>query len=164
MLNNKNEELYKIFNKRCPPIILEIFGYISGFLIILFNNKLFIIIYGSIFLFYYLCNLFFDIFTVSISYKNNKMPLYKDITYYEMLMLSNKKYRLNKDTKYDFTLNNFNYYYINNSNLELDIHIYVGDNILVNNILYYIYLFGITRKNFSLKEHTNFIHNEIIFV
>lgn len=155
-----NIELRKILSPRLPPYIWDIVGYFGGLITIFHYNKIGIIIYSCAFVFYGLLNVLFDIFSVSFEYSNNTMPSYKDIGNYNFY-ITNKKYVLqNKNNNIPFDKINM----VDNSKLSLELSIYVGESYFIKNTLYYIYLLGITKKNYTKENYNNFKDTIIQFI
>lgn len=152
--NNSNViQLRNILSPRMPPYLWDIVGYCGGLITIFHYNKIGIIIYSCAFVFYGLLNVLFDIFSVSFEYSNNQMPNYNNIGNYNFY-ITNKKYVFqNKDTSIPlFEKNNI----IDNSKLMIELSIYVGESYFIKNILYYIYLLGITKKNYVKEDYNIF--------
>lgn len=158
--NNSNVmELRKILSPRMPPYLWDILGYYGGLITIFYYNKIGIIIYSCAFVFYGLLNVLFDIFSVSFDYSNNQMPNYRDIGNYNFY-ITNKKYVLqNKNNLIPFEKINM----VDNSKLMVELSIYAGESYFIKNTLYYIYLLGITKKNYTKENFNNFKDTSIHF-
>ena len=149
---SNNIELQQILSPRLPPYLWDIVGYCGGLITIFYYNKIGIISYFCAFIFYGLLNVLFDIFSVSFEYSNNIMPNYKNIGNYN-IYITNKKYILqNKNNSIPFDKINM----VDNSKLKLELSIYVGESYFIKNILYYIYLLGITKKNYTKEDYNRF--------
>jgi hypothetical protein len=98
--------------------------------------------------------------SVSFDYSNNVMPKYKDIENQYNLCLTNKKYILQniKNVKPFEQIS-----MVDDSKLKIELSIYVGENNYVKNMLYFIYLLGITKKNYTLNDYNDFKDNTIYF-
>jgi hypothetical protein len=94
----------------------------------------------------------FDICSVSFEYSNDMMPSYKDIGYYN-LYITNKKYTL-QDINKAIPFDKVNI--VDNSKLKIELSIYAGENCIVKYLLYFIYLSGITKKNYTMIETNDF--------
>lgn len=155
-----NIGLQQIITPRLSPYLWDIFGYCGGLITIFYYNKLGLIIFSCIYAFYGLLNILFDIFTVSFEYSNNIMPNYKELNIYS-IYITNKKYILqDKNSSEPFKKINM----IDNSKLNIEISLYVGNNKFIKILLYYIYLLGITKKNYTKEDFNNFKESPIQFV
>jgi hypothetical protein len=155
-------ELRKILSPRMPPYLWDIVGYCGGLITIFHYNKIGIIIYSCAFVCYGLLNILFEIFTVSFEYSNNKMPAYKDIGSYNFY-ITNKKYIL-QDKNNNITQFDTNVIVIDNSKIKIELSIYAGENYFIKNTLYFIYLLGITKKNYTKEDYNIFKDNILRFV
>lgn len=155
-----NIELNKIIYPRFPPYIWDIIWYSGGLVSIFYYDKIGIIIYSCSFVLYGLLNMFFDICVVSFEYSNNIMPNYKSIGNYNFY-ITNKKYILqNINKKNQFDKINM----VDDSKLKIELSIYVGKYSMIKYMLFVIYLFGITKKNYTIKEYNNFKDTICYFV
>jgi hypothetical protein len=155
-----NIELHKIIYPRLSPYIWDIIGYGGGLVAIFYYDKIGIIIYSCSFVLYSLLNIFFDICVVSFDYSNNVMPNYKNIGKCNFY-ITNKKYilqNINKSKTYD-TIN-----MIDDSKLKIELSIYVGENSFIKYALFLIYVFGITKKNYTINDYTTFKDTICYFV
>jgi hypothetical protein len=155
-----NIELNNIIYPRLSPYIWDIVGYCGGLVVIFYYNKIGIIAYSCLFVFYGALNIFFDICTVSFEYSNNIMPNYKSIGNYNFY-ITNKKYilqNINKSKPFDI-IN-----MIDDSKLKIDLSIYVGEHCAVKYILFLIYLCGITKKNYTIKDYNEYKDTIYCFV
>ena len=155
-----NIELNKIIYPRLPPYIWDIVGYGGGLVAIFYYNKIGIIVYSCSFVLYSLLNMIFDIFSVSFEYSNNIMPNYKDIGKYNFY-ITNKKYilqNINKSKPFD-KIN-----MIDDSKLKIELSIYVGQYYVVKYFLFFIYLSGITKKNYTIKDYNDYKDTNCYFV
>lgn len=150
-------KIEELLPPRIPPFVWNIIGYITGLVVIFYHNNFNIIIFSFVLALYGLLNILFDIFTVSFEYTNNDMPNYNKMNVYSKLYISNKKYILqNKNSNYmPFETTNI----IDDSKLLLELSIYAGNNPYINNLLFYIYILGITNKNYTRKESSYFKDN-----
>lgn len=166
---NKPIELEKILNNRFPPTCWDIAGYIFG-LFMLINDNFYIKMFaGTIFVSYGLLNIVFDTYTVSIEYTNNMLPNYDKLGFYNFTIM-NKKYNLKNSegkknntnaTMNDFLLSNS---IVDSSNIKLELSFYVGHDENIEKLLNYIYLFGITKKNYTQINHDELKHYGLAFV
>ena len=157
---HNNIELQEIIYPRLPPYIWDIIGYGGGLVAIFYYDKIGIIVYSCSFVLYGMLNMIFDILSVSFEYSNNIMPNYKDIGQYN-LYITNKKYLLqniNNLKQFD-TIN-----MIDDSKLKIELSVYVGKHSFVKYFLLIIYLFGITKKNYTIIDYNNFKDTIIYFV
>ena len=149
-----NTELQQIIYPRIPPYLWDILGYGAGLIAIFYYDKIGIIIYSCSFVMYNILNIFFDNFSVSFEYSNNKMPNYKNIGIYNFY-ITNKKYILDKKNSNSNPFEKSNM--IDNSKLKIELSIYVGDNYYIKYILFIIYILGITKKNYTINNYDDFI-------
>jgi hypothetical protein len=149
---SNNIELRKILSPRIPPYLWDIIGYGGGLVAIFYYDKTGIIIYSCSFVFYGLLNMLFDICSVSFEYSNDMMPSYKEIGYYN-LYITNKKYIL-QDINKAIPFNKADI--VDNSKLKVELSIYAGENCIVKYTLLFIYLLGITKKNYTMIEYHDF--------
>lgn len=153
-----NIELNKIIYPRLPPYIWDIVGYGGGLVAIFYYNKIGIIVYSCSFVLYGLLNIIFDICVVSFEYSNNVMPNYKSIGIYYNLYITNKKYILQNKNKL------INYDMADESKLKIELSIYVGEYYVVKYFLFFIYLSGITKKNYTIKDYNDYKDTIYYFV
>lgn len=159
--NSNNTELHEIIYKRVPPYFWDIIGYGGGLIAIFYNGQVGIIVYSCSFVLYGLLNIIFDICSVSFEYSNSTMPSYKDIDNYDNFTITNKKYILqsvNKSLPFE-TIN-----MEDNSKLKIELSIYVGGKSAIKYFLFFIYLLGITKKNYTIKDYNDFKDTTIRFV
>lgn len=147
-----NIELKNIIYPRCPPYVWDIIGYSGGLIAIFYYDKIGIIVYSCSFVLYGLLNMFFDIVSVSFEYSNTTMPNYKDIGIYN-LYITNKKYILQNINKLN-TVDTINM--ADDSKLKIELSIYVGEFFLVKYALFAIYLLGITKKNYTMNDYSEY--------
>lgn len=151
-----NIGLQNILYPRLPPFIWSIFGYSSLF----YYNRIGVAVYIYSFMLYGLLNIVFDFFSVSFEYSNNIMPNYKNIGSYNFY-ITNKKYILqNKNNSKPFQ----NISMIDDSKLKTELSIYIGDYIIVKYLLFFIYLSGITQKNYTINDYDDFKDTIYFFV
>jgi len=155
-----NIELKDIIYARLPPYIWDIIGYGGGLIAIFYYDKLGIIVYSCSFVLYGLLNIFFDIFSVSFEYSNNAMPNYNSIGNYNFY-ITNKKYILqNKNNSKPFDKISM----VDDSKLKIELSIYVGEYNVIKYLLFVIYLFGITKKNYTIKDYNDYKDTIIHYV
>ncbi len=148
---NSRIKLKDIVYPRLSPYVWDFLGYGGGFIVIFYYNKIWVLIYYSLFILYGILNIFFDLFTVSFDYSNNNMPNYKEIGDYNFY-ITNKKYLLqNTDISLPFEKINM----IDNSKLKIELSIYVGENYYIKHSLLVIYLLGITKRNYTIIDYNN---------
>ena len=152
-----NIKLQNIIYPRLPPYIWDIVGYGGGLVAIFYYDKIGIIIYSCSFVLYGLLNIIFDIFSVSFEYSNNVMPNYKNIGKYNFY-ITNKKYILQNKDKL------INYEVVDESKLKIELSIYVGEYCFIKYLLFFIYLSGITKKNYTINDYNMFKDNVCYFV
>jgi hypothetical protein len=88
------------------------------------------------------------------------MPTYTEIGIYNFY-ITNKKYilqNINKSKTYD-KIN-----MIDDSKLKIELSIYVGESCFIKYALFLIYVFGITKKNYTIKDYNNFKDTIIHYV
>lgn len=157
--HSKDMKIQNIIIPRIPPYLWDISGYIGGILCLLYFNS-FQMIYSSVFIMYGIINIIVETYTVSFDYTNEYMPTYNELNYY-IFFITNKKYilltnQVMKDlTKIDM---------IDNSRLVLEVNVYVGNNYIIKYFIYYVYLLGITKRNYTMKDYEMFKYNKIRFV
>ncbi len=156
---NDINELQKFICPRFPPYIWDFIGYGGGLLTIFYYDNFFYL-FSFFFVIYGLLNMFFDFFSVSFDYSNNKMPNYKNIGNYNYY-ITNKKYVLENKEIFN-SINKSNT--IDDSKLKIELSIYVGEKCLIKYILFFIYLSGITKKNYAMNNYNDFKDNRIRFV
>jgi hypothetical protein len=156
---SNNIELQKILSPRLPPYLWDIIGYGGGLVAIFYYDKTGIIIYSCSFVLYGILNMIFDICSVSFEYSNDMMPSYKDIGYYNFY-ITNKKYIL-QDINKSIPFDKVNI--VDNSKLKMELSVYAGESCFVKYMLFFIYLFGITKKNYTMNEYNDF-KNKICWV
>jgi len=152
-----NIKLQNIIYPRLPPYIWDIVGYSGGLVAIFYYDKIGIIVYSCLFVFYGVLNIIFDIFSVSFEYSNNVMPNYKNIGKYNFY-ITNKKYILQNKDKL------INYEMVDESKLKIELSIYVGEYSFIKYLLFFIYLSGITKKNYTINDYNMFKDNVCYFV
>ena len=105
-------------------------------------------------------NMLFDFYSVSLDYTNRLMPNYKNIGIYSFY-ITNKKYALNsRNISKPLESSNM----VDDSKLNIELTMYVGDYNLIKYTLFVIYILGITKKNYTLNDFNTFKCNEIFFV
>ena len=149
---SNNIELQKILSPRLPPYLWDIIGYGGGLVAIFYYDKTGIIIYSCSFVFYGILNMLFDICSVSFEYSNDMMPSYKEIGYYNFY-ITNKKYIL-QDINKSIPFDKVNI--VDNSKLKIELSVYAGESCFVKYLLRFIYLSGITKKNYTMNEYNDF--------
>jgi hypothetical protein len=155
MFTSNTIDLQTIIHKRVPPYLWDIIGYGGGLIAIFYYDKIGIIFYSCSFVLYGLLNIIFDIYSVSFEYFNHTMPNYNDIEYIYNFCIVNKKYVLqNKNNSKPFDKINM----IDDSKLKIELSIYVGKYNFIKYLLYVIYLFGITKKNYTINDYNDFIN------
>jgi len=152
-----NIELNKIIHPRLTPYVWDIIGYSGGLVAIFYYDKIGIIVYSCSLVLYSLLNIFFDICVVSFEYSNNVMPNYKSIGNYNYY-ITNKKYILQNKDKL------INYEMVDESKLKIELSIYVGEYSCIKYALFLIYVFGITKKNYTIKDYNTFKDTIIRYV
>jgi len=152
-----NIELNKIIYPRLSPYVWDVIGYSGGLVAIFYYDKIGIIVYACSFVLYGLLNIFFDICVVSFDYSNNVMPNYKNIGK-NNFYITNKKYILQNKDKL------INYEMVDESKLKIELSIYVGEYSFIKYALFLIYVFGITKKNYTIKDYNTFKDTIIRYV
>jgi hypothetical protein len=141
-------------HSRVSPYLWDIFGYTGGLVAIFYYNKIGLITFSCSIVLYGLLNILFDIFTVSFDYSNNTMPNYNNLTGVYNLSITNKKYMLQNKTV--LSKEEIKTYMIDNSKLKIELSIYVGNNYYIKYMLFWIYFFGITKKNYTMNNYDDF--------
>jgi hypothetical protein len=88
------------------------------------------------------------------------MPNYKGVGIYNFY-ITNKKYILQNKNK-TISLDKINM--IDDSKLKIELSIYVGENSFIKYALFLIYVFGITKKNYTINDYTTFKDTIIRYV
>ena len=154
LLDTDDVKLDKILLLRVPPFCWDLMAYLFGLFILLNGNSTTLIISGIIFVSYGVLNIVFDTYTFSCEYTNDYFPKYDELGLYNWSIV-NKKYNLKTDedqgTQERIDLNDFliNKQMIDSSNLKLDLSFYIGNDEKLETLLNYIYLLGITKKNYT---------------
>lgn len=152
MNNDNNDEILKnILEIRVPPIFWDLIGYSGGLFILIFNNFNITIVFFLFFSLYGFLNMIFDIFTVICNLNELKLPNYNDCSnknYFYQWFVFNKKYILKTGTQYSGDPFKGSYQ-IDTSHISVDVHLYIGKSIYLEKLLYSIYFFGITKKNYT---------------
>ena len=154
LLDTDDVKLDKILRLRVPPFCWDLMAYLFGLFILLNGNSTTLIISGIIFVSYGVLNIVFDTYTFSCEYTNDYFPKYDELGLYNWSIV-NKKYNLKTDedqgTQERIDLNDFliNKQMIDSSNLKLDLSFYIGNDEKLETLLNYIYLLGITKKNYT---------------
>lgn len=166
----KDCKLKDFIQPRLPPYLWDIVGYGGGLTLIFlndFHNNSAYLAYSSVFVLYGLLNIAFDYLTVSFEYSNESMPEYKNIGKYNFY-ITNKKYKLQIKKEPNVNGNNLDEVLqckiLNESKLKFELSVYLGENNVIKKLLFYTYLFGITKKNFVTNHLTYFIEDEFTFV
>jgi len=159
-MTSNNIELQNIIYPRISPYTWDMIGYIGGLVALFYYNKTGIIIFFSLFILYGMLNMLFDFYSVSLDYTNRLMPNYKNIGIYSFY-ITNKKYALNsRNISKPLESSNM----VDDSKLNIELTMYVGDYNLIKYTLFVIYILGITKKNYTLNDFNTFKCNEIFFV
>ena len=157
---SNNIKLCDIIHPRIPPFIWDIVGYGGGLGTIFYYDKIGIIVFSGSFFMYGLLNMVFDMFSVSFEYSNIMMPNYKDLGNYK-LYITNKKYLLQNTNKSNlFSPINM----IDDSKLRIELSIYVGDYRIIKYLLFAIYLLGITKKNYTIRDYNIFKDTTVHYI
>jgi hypothetical protein len=157
-------KLENLLSMRVPPFSWDLIGCLFGLLILFYDyNHHLIILGGIVFTSYNVLNVLFDTLTFSCEYTNDLLPKYDELKFYNWT-IANKKYNLkdgikkNKEEKSinetSLILNMDDHLNIGStigdvSNLKLELNFYIGCNKTIELLLNYIYLFGITKKNYT---------------
>ena len=152
-------ELKDIIEPRLPSHLWDIFGYAGGLLCLLYPNKLGILIYSCLFSLYGILNMIVEIYTISFDYTNDIMPTYNELGHYTYY-ITNKKYKLLSKQVVE-SLSKM--YMIDNSRLVLEVNLYIGSKHEIKYLIYWVYKLGITKRNYTLKDYTNFKDNRMMF-
>lgn len=159
MTNNINN--FKM-SYRLPPLLWYLCGSVAPVLGIYLNLKIVLAISAILFLIHGVCNIIFDSCSVMSEYPI-KIESYHGLFWYEIIMISNIKYKRNNNSKQSNDIEKKNI-------LESDTPVfgehpvqkktlhesYYEVNICVfecyDNFLWLIYFLGITNKNFTLDK------------
>lgn len=157
-------KLSNILVPRFPPFAWNMIIYFCGLLYFFIQDKnilfficlLLSIIEGS--------NIFFDFFTISIELSTTSFPNYNKLKLFN-LYIYDKKYYLKSipPNRFDMHEESHNCILIDKNNTFMNVHIYTGNDEKVELILYFIYLFGLTKKNYTREHKNNFIESEYFF-
>ena len=89
------------------------------------------------------------------------MPNYKNIGNYKFYIVDKKYILQNKNNSIPFDKINM----VDDSKLKIEISIYVGEKkYFIQSMLYYIYFFGITKKNYTKEDYNKFKDTIIHYV
>ena len=169
IIKNRNIKLENLLSMRVPPFFWDLMGYLFGLFVLFYNNYNSIILGGIFFTSYGVLNIIFDTFTFSYEYTNDLLPKYNELKFYNWTIV-NKKYNLKdgeeKNENKNITLDD---HYINKknvdvSNLKLELSFYIGNNEKIELLLNYIYLFGITKKNYTQINRDKLKDKSHIFI
>lgn len=157
-------KLSNILVPRCPPFLWDILIYGFGLLYIFSNIKHLLTLVYTLFATCNLSNLFFNYCTVSIELTTS-LPVYNSENFkLQNIYIFDKKYYLKSaiPVTSGFPKQNDepNCLLIDKNNTSLNVNVYIGNNLMVEQILYFIYLFGLTKKNYTREHKNNFIDNE----
>lgn len=158
-----NNSILNVFTYRIPPFCWDIVSYIVAITAIFYHTTPYLIFYTTLIILYGLLNLFFDVNTVSFDFSNEKMPNYNEFGN-NKYFITNPLYALQDINQSQNGVGQSEINMIDNSKLKLTISIYVGDNKMLKTLLYIIYFFGITKKNFTSVDKNNFKENVLHFV
>lgn len=154
-------KLTNILVSRFPPFLWNIIIYFFGLLYFIIGEK--IIIFFICFLLFIIefSNIFFDFFTIGIELSTVSFPNYTKIQLFN-LYIYDKKYYLKQmvPNRFDSHNENHNCILIDKNNTFIDVYIYTGGNENIENMLYFIYIFGLTKKNYTREHKNNFIESE----
>jgi hypothetical protein len=160
-----NSTLDEIINmNRIPPITWVIVGYGLPVLNIIYDDSYTLYISVILFIFYGCCNLLFEISTFHLNVVSSNFPLYNDFTIYNKLTLSNYLIcPLNKninisETPYLSKIETFD-----DTRISIELSIYPGKNIYIKKILFLIYTFGITTRNFTYDKNIEYFKSRNMF-
>jgi len=152
-----------LLKPRIPPNVWDIIGYGGGLIAIFYYNKLGIIIYSCFFVLYGLLNIIFDYFTVAFEYTDDNFPTYDKLGNHKWF-IPNKKYKLDHKFANDRKNSNLGYSIIDNSKILVEFSIYNDKSQWIKNMLFIIYFMGVTKKNYTLIDISNFNNNILYFV
>jgi hypothetical protein len=157
-------KLSNILVPRFPPFLWNIFIYLFGLLYFFLQERN--ILFFTCFLLSIIefSNIFFDFFTISIELSTTSFPNYKQ-NYLFNLYIYDKKYYLkpmlpNRFESHDETRDCI---LIDKNNTYINVYIYSGNDNNIEITLYFIYLFGLTKKNYTREHKNNFIESEYFF-
>lgn len=157
-------KLTNILVPRVPPFLWNILIYIFGLLYYFIQEKNILFFICLLLFTIELSNIIFDFFTVSIELSTTSFPSYKNIKLYNLYIYDKKYYLKPKlPNKYDSHDENYDCILIDKNNTFINIYIYSGNDINIEQILYFIYLFGLTKKNYTREHKNNFVESEYFF-
>jgi hypothetical protein len=163
-MTNETVNVSDFLDKRIPPIFWDIVSYGLTITGIFYHTTPYLIFYTVLFILFGSLNILFEINTISFEHFNRNMPTYAQFEKYKYIVTSPlyviKKKPINQDNSLGVHLPTV----AERSKLKLIIHMYVGDNPRLGRFLYLIYLFGITKHNFTFNNEDDFSKNEISFV
>ena len=157
-------KLTNILVPRFPPFLWNIFIYFCGLLYFFVQDKNILLFICFLMSFIESSNIFFDFFAISIEVSSISFPNYNKMQLLN-LYIYDKKYYLrpmipNRFESHDETRDCI---LIDRNNTYVDISIYTGNNNNIEIVLYFIYLFGFTKKNYTREHKNNFIESEYFF-
>ena len=144
---------------RIPPILWTVGGYTLSFLNLYYYNDNLLRISIFLFLSYGCLNLFFNLMTFSFDFKSNNFPKYNEFNFLHKLTISNyqiiplngikEEWKEGEITPLETSFDDTKIF-INVSTYNVDFN-------FIKIILYFIYIFGITDKNYVHgKNHDYF--------
>lgn len=156
-------KLSNILVKRIVPFIWDISIYTFGLSFIFTHMKFFLFLFYFLFATHKLSNIFFDFFTIAIEISSNSFPT-NEIKIYD-IHIYDKKYYFKKSNlgKYKANEEEYNTVLIDKNNTYTNVYIYTGTNTNIENALYFIYVYGLTTKNYTREHTNNFTENELFY-
>jgi hypothetical protein len=167
--NNKNIQLENLLSTRVPPFSWDLIGYLFGLFVLFHGNDNLMIFGGIFFAGYGALNIIFDTFTFSCEYTNDGLPKHDELEFYNWTIV-NKKYNLKNGIEKNInnTVHIDTYFrnekIVDASNIKLELSFYVGNNEKIESLLNYIYLFGITKKNYTQINRDKLKEQREIFI
>jgi hypothetical protein len=157
-------KLTSILVPRVPPFLWNILIYIFGLLYYFIQEKNILFFICLLLFIIESSNIFFDFFTIFIELSTTSLPSYKNLQLYNLYIYDKKYYLKPKmPNKYDLHDENHECILIDKNNTFINIYIYPENDSNIENILYFIYLFGLTKKNYTRQHKNNFLESEYFF-
>jgi hypothetical protein len=150
-INSKLDEIVNL--NRIPPITWVIVGFALPVANIVYVNSYFLYFSTILFIFYGCCNLLFELSTFHLNVVSSNFQLYTDFTFHNKLTVSNYLiYPLNKII--DNSKNPFicEFETLDNTRISIELSIYSGNIKCIKKILFLIYTFGITSRNYTYDK------------
>jgi len=149
---------------RIPPILWIIIGYMLSFLNLYYYDDILFRISIFLFLLYGCLNLFFNLMTFSFDFKSNNFLKYNEFNFLHKLTISNYQIEpsnIEKSGSIEEGKMTSSKYYFDDTKIFINITTCNIDSDFIKTILYFIYIFGITDKNYAHKKNIDYFKETI---